>query len=104
MDLPSLTDRLAGDLVYIRERLERSAVVKAEELVSDLLESASPNRFILHGDFSLRNMLDAGGGSSSQSIRGGPLASALSLLPREPRSIHPRSLQSVQPLSPNRSD
>jgi streptomycin 6-kinase len=59
IDLPSLTDKVGGDLVYIRERLERSAVTKAEELVSDLLGSAA-GPVILHADFSLRNMLDAG--------------------------------------------
>jgi streptomycin 6-kinase len=60
IDLPSLAEKVAGDLVYIRERLERSAITKAEELVSDLMRSASPSPFILHADFSLRNMLDAG--------------------------------------------
>jgi streptomycin 6-kinase len=58
--LPSLADKLASDLVYIRERLERSEVTKTEELVSDLLESASARPVILHADFSLRNMLDSG--------------------------------------------
>ncbi len=60
IDLPSLTDKVAGDLVYIRERLERSAITKAEELASNLTESAPRGLFILHADFSLRNMLDAG--------------------------------------------
>ena len=58
--LPSLNDKVTGDLIYIRERLERSAVTKAEELVADLTGSASPRPCILHADFSLRNMLDAG--------------------------------------------
>jgi len=60
IDLPSLTDKVAGDLIYIRERLERSAITKAEELVSELTGSASAGPFILHADFSLRNMLNAG--------------------------------------------
>jgi streptomycin 6-kinase len=59
IDLPSLNYKVAGDLVYIRERLERSAITTAEKLVSDLLESAS-SPVIVHADFSLRNMLDAG--------------------------------------------
>jgi streptomycin 6-kinase len=60
IELPSLVDKVAGDLVYIRERLQRSAVTKAEDLVSDLIGSASSPPFVLHADFSLRNMLDAG--------------------------------------------
>jgi streptomycin 6-kinase len=60
LDLPSLNEKVAGDLIFIRERLEPSAVTTAERLVSDLIASASPNLFILHADFSLRNMLDAG--------------------------------------------
>jgi streptomycin 6-kinase len=58
--LPSLTEKVAGDVTFLRERLERSAITTAERLVSELSESASPDPFILHADFSLRNMLDAG--------------------------------------------
>jgi streptomycin 6-kinase len=38
---------------------ERSAITTAEELASDLLASVA-GPVILHADFSLRNMLDAG--------------------------------------------
>jgi Aminoglycoside/hydroxyurea antibiotic resistance kinase len=54
--LPSLADKVAGDLVYIRERLEPCAARKAEELVADLIRSPSSESVILHADFSLRNM------------------------------------------------
>jgi streptomycin 6-kinase len=60
IDLPSLYEKMAGDLIFIRERLDLGAIAKAEQLVTHLIESASRYAFILHADFSLRNMLDAG--------------------------------------------
>jgi streptomycin 6-kinase len=59
--VPPLAARVASALDYVRARLGRTALTRSgEQHAAELLDSA-PEAVLLHADFSLRNMLDAGG-------------------------------------------